>query len=53
MAQIRLSTAIYQLRMVLTGISPIICRRLLVSSETTIAQLHPYMQVSFDPKNGS
>jgi len=37
MAEFRLSTAIYQLRMVLTGISPIIWRRLLVSSETTIA----------------
>jgi hypothetical protein len=47
-AEFRLSTAIYQLRMVLTGISPIIWRRLLVSSETTIAQLHQYMQVSFN-----
>jgi hypothetical protein len=36
MAEIRRFTAIYQLRMVLTGISPIIWRRLLVSSETTI-----------------
>ena len=48
MAEFRLSTAIYQLRMVLTGISPIIWRRLLVSSETTIAQLHQYIQVAFD-----
>jgi hypothetical protein len=48
MAEFRLSTAIYQLRMVLTGISPIIWRRLLVSSQTTIAQLHQYIQVSFD-----
>jgi hypothetical protein len=42
MAQLPLSTAIYQLRPVLAGISPMIWRRLLVSSETTIAQLHQY-----------
>jgi Plasmid pRiA4b ORF-3-like protein len=42
------STAIYQLRLVLAGISPTIRRRLLVSSETTIAQLHQYIQVAFD-----
>jgi hypothetical protein len=48
MAEFRLSTVIYQLRKVLTGISPIIWRRLLVSSETTIAQLHQYIRVSFD-----
>lgn len=47
MAQLPLSTAIYQLRLVLAGISPIIWRRLLVSSETTIAQLHQYIQVAF------
>ena len=48
MAELPLSTAIYQLRLVLTGISPIIWRRLLVSSQTTIAQLHQYIQVAFD-----
>jgi hypothetical protein len=48
MAQLPLSTAIYQLRLVLAGISPMIWRRLLVSSETTIAQFHHYIQVSFD-----
>ncbi|MEO7143188.1 MAG: plasmid pRiA4b ORF-3 family protein [Bryobacteraceae bacterium] len=48
MAQLPLSTAIYQLRLVLAGISPIIWRRLLVSSEITIAQLHQYIQVAFD-----
>ncbi|MBV9224754.1 MAG: hypothetical protein JOY85_12030 [Acidobacteriaceae bacterium] len=48
MAQFPLSTSIYQLRLVLAGISPMIWRRLLVSSETTIAQLHHYLQVSFD-----
>lgn len=48
MAQLPLSTAIYQLRLVLAGISPMIWRRLLVSSETTIAQLHQYIQVAFD-----
>ena len=39
---------IYQLRLVLAGISPMIWRRLLVSSETNIAQLHQYIQVAFD-----
>jgi Plasmid pRiA4b ORF-3-like protein len=48
MAQLPRSTAIYQLRIVLAGISPTIWRRLLVSSETTIAQLHHYIQVAFD-----
>jgi len=48
MAELPLSTAIYQLRLVLAGISPIIWRRLLVSSETTIAQLHQYIQICFD-----
>jgi hypothetical protein len=48
MAQLPLSIAIYQLRLVLDGISPMIWRRLLVSSETTIAQLHHYIQVAFD-----
>jgi hypothetical protein len=48
MTQFPLSPAIYQLRLVLAGISPMIWRRLLVSSETTIAQLHQYIQASFD-----
>jgi hypothetical protein len=48
MAQLPLSTAIYQLRLVLAGISPMIWRRLLVSSETTIAQLYQYIQVAFN-----
>ncbi|MBV8708411.1 MAG: plasmid pRiA4b ORF-3 family protein [Acidobacteriaceae bacterium] len=48
MAQLPLSTSIYQLRLVLAGISPMIWRRLLVSSETTLAQLHYYLQVAFD-----
>src|SRR5215472_13164328 len=48
MAQLPLSTALYQLRLVLAGISPMIWRRLLVSSETTIAQLHQYIQVAFN-----
>ncbi len=39
--------AIYRLRLVLAGISPMIWRRLLVSSETSIAQLHEYIQVVF------
>jgi len=36
---------IYQLRVVLRGISPLIWRRLLVRSETTLAQLHTILQV--------
>src|SRR4051812_37951247 len=48
MAPLPLSTSISPLRLVLAGISPMIWRRLLVSSETTIAQLHHYIQVSFD-----
>jgi Plasmid pRiA4b ORF-3-like protein len=43
----QLPAAIYQLRLVLAGISPIIWRRLLISSETNIAQLHEYLQISF------
>jgi hypothetical protein len=39
---------IYQLRLVLAGVSPMIWRRLLVSSGTNIAQLHQYIQVAFD-----
>jgi hypothetical protein len=39
---------LYQLRLVLAGISPMIWRRLVVSSETSIAQLHEYIQIAFD-----
>jgi hypothetical protein len=39
---------IYQLRFVLAGVSPMIWRRLLVSSGTNIAQLHEYVQIAFD-----
>jgi Plasmid pRiA4b ORF-3-like protein len=38
---------IYQLRVVLRGISPLIWRRLLVRSDNTIAQLHQALQVAF------
>ena len=38
---------IYQLRIVLRGISPLIWRRLLVSSATTLAQLHRMLQILF------
>jgi hypothetical protein len=48
MSQLPQSTVIYPLRLVLAGISPMIWRRLLVSSETTIVQLHHYIQASFD-----
>jgi hypothetical protein len=42
------SATIYQLRLVQAGISPMIWRRLLISSETSIAQLHEYIQIAFD-----
>jgi hypothetical protein len=38
---------IYQLRIVLRGISPLIWRRLLVRSDTTLAQLHHMLQLLF------
>jgi hypothetical protein len=39
---------IYQLRIVLRGISPLIWRRVLVRDDTTLAQLHDIMQMLFD-----
>ena len=42
-----LGDSIYQLRAVLRGISPLIWRRLLVRSDTTIVQLHEILQVVF------
>ena len=39
---------IYQLRIVLKGISPLIWRRLLVRRATTLAQLHHILQLLFD-----
>jgi hypothetical protein len=38
---------IFQLRVVLRGISPLIWRRLLVRSDSTVAQLHEALQVVF------
>jgi len=38
---------IYQLKVVLLGISPIIWRRLLVRSDSTIADLHDTLQITF------
>jgi hypothetical protein len=38
---------IYQLRAVLRGISPLIWRRLLVRSDSSLAQLHETLQVAF------
>ena len=37
----------FQLRVVLRGISPLVWRRLLVSSDSTIANLHDVVQASF------
>jgi hypothetical protein len=38
----------YQLRVVMRGVSPIVWRRLLVSSQTSVAQLHEILQIVFD-----
>jgi hypothetical protein len=38
---------VYQLRVVLRGIGPLIWRRMLVRSDTTIADLHTTFQVAF------
>ena len=40
--------SIYQLRIVLREISPLIWRRLLVCSDTTLANLHTILQIVFD-----
>src|SRR5437016_4291359 len=37
----------YQFRVVLVGISPLIWRRLLVPSDTTVADFHQVLQISF------
>ena len=39
--------SVFQLRVVLRGISPLIWRRLLVRSDTTFARLHDVLQVAF------
>src|SRR6266849_9372276 len=38
---------VYQLRVVLRGVSPLIWRRLLVRSDSTIADLHRALQIAF------
>jgi hypothetical protein len=38
---------IYQLRVVMRGISPMIWRRLLVRDDSTVAQLHEALQIVF------
>jgi len=37
--------SLYQLRVVLRGISPLIWRRMLVHSDTTLAHLHTILQI--------
>jgi hypothetical protein len=39
---------LYQLRVVLCGVSPLVWWRLLIASETSIAQLHEILQLVFD-----
>jgi Plasmid pRiA4b ORF-3-like protein len=43
-----LLTTIYQLRVVLCAVSPLVWRRLLVASDTSIAELHEILQSAFD-----
>jgi len=41
------SPTVYQLRVVVHGVSPLIWRRLLVRADTTIAGLHAVVQAAF------
>ena len=41
------SAMVYQLRVVINGVSPLIWRRLLVPGQTTIARLHTILQTAF------
>jgi hypothetical protein len=47
MGQLSVHPIIYQLRITLRGISPLIWRHLLVRSETTLTQLHTMLQILF------
>jgi Plasmid pRiA4b ORF-3-like protein len=47
MGQLNVHPIIYQLRITLRGISPLIWRRLLVCNETTLTQLHAMLQILF------
>jgi len=42
------SLAIYQLRVVLCGVSLLVWRRLLVVNETSLSELHKILQNAFD-----
>jgi len=42
------SAEIYQFRVVLCGVSPLVWRRLLVTSEASIAELHHTLKIAFD-----
>src|ERR1035437_10158684 len=49
MAELSVSSSeIYQFRIVLCGVSPLVWRRLLIASETSVAQLHDILQLVFD-----
>jgi hypothetical protein len=41
------SRAIYQLRVVLRGVSPLVWRRLLLASDASLAELHTILQLAF------
>ena len=42
-----MTSTVYQLRVVLAGISPMVWRRLLVPAETSVAGLHAILQTAF------
>jgi hypothetical protein len=42
------SITIYQFRVVLWGVSPLVWRRLLLASDTSIAELHEILKSAFD-----
>jgi hypothetical protein len=39
---------LYQLRVVLCGVSPLVVRHLLIASETSVAELHEILLLAFD-----
>jgi hypothetical protein len=43
----RYAEQLYQSRAVLRGISPLMWRRLVVRSDSTVAQLHEVLQIAF------
>src|SRR5258708_18907312 len=46
------SITIYQFRVVLCGVSPLVWRRFLLANDTTLAQLHQNLHSAFDLSGG-